>query len=324
MVAILNEISVVYENLLPLYAAGTVGSLTQSDDEELKKNLSQTTRVFNKLRAKTLFQETLEITKEIDEISLYISDSQSFFESLKGRLDEFERKYENFYQNRSQLNILKLINASEKLNLSLSAFSRFSSLVISSLEEPTNFLFTGNEKSLMILIDSDREISTFISKVNALKIIYDELCRVFEISTSEFPLKIIHLEFGSLWTKLFGESKVIALMTKFLEETAGYIYRNKTKEGKRKESSSKANELKQLLDLEHELKENGFDTTEMRESIQKASQMISQEYVNLLAGSNSVEVNGDKYSFSFDNPRNLFTTTKEPLQLEDGNQKDLN
>ena len=231
------------------------------------------------MRPGTIFREVSGVLlKEIDKIANYLSNPQDFFINFKSRLDEFEKEYEQYFADRSRSTTLKLINASEKLNVFLSAFHRLSSVIISSLEQSEEIVFTNNERSLTILVGSDSQFSTFISKATALKVIYEEMCRIFEVLTSEFPLKISHLEFGSFWVKLFGESKIIALMTKFLEETAGYFYRNKTKEGRRKETSSKAIELKQLLDLENELKEKGFDTTEMRESLQKASQVISQEY----------------------------------------------
>jgi hypothetical protein len=47
----------------------------------------------------------------------------------------------------------------------------------------------------------------------ALEQLYSLTAELLDVSPAEFPLTITHLEVGSLWIKLFGQSKVISMVT---------------------------------------------------------------------------------------------------------------
>jgi hypothetical protein len=71
-----------------------------------------------------------------------------------------------------------------------------------------------------------------IAKLVAVETLYDELSRLLNVSTSEYPLEITKMEVGSWWIKIFGESKIIALLTSLIETWIAYLHRNYTQEGK--------------------------------------------------------------------------------------------
>ncbi|MEK7723585.1 MAG: hypothetical protein AAB336_04500 [Acidobacteriota bacterium] len=320
-IAFASHASILYHRILPIYAARIDRELYTEEAKTFSDNLSNFEELLKELNAKDVFLEITDLQKDLNDLSSNLSVKGLLY-NLKSQLNVFEEYYETYFKERNTLNRLHLLNSSASLNIAASSFHEVTSFIILSINQNDKIPLNDNERSLAIFLDSDSQLTNFIIKITALKLIYEELCRIFDISTLEFPLKIIRLEYGSVWAKLFGESKIIALMTKFCEETASYFYRTKTAEGRRKENSVKATELKQLLDLENELKEKGFDTTKMREDIQKASQVISQEYLTLLSGSSSVEINGKEFNFNDGKSRNLFAITKEPLQLEDGSQKE--
>jgi hypothetical protein len=69
------------------------------------------------------------------------------------------------------------------------------------------------------------------------------------------------MEVGSLWLKIFGESKVIALLTRLIETGAGYLYRRFTTEGKIASIPRQVESVEAILRLTETLQEMGIDTT---------------------------------------------------------------
>jgi hypothetical protein len=112
------------------------------------------------------------------------------------------------------------------------------------------------------------------------------------------PLKIGKIESGSLWVKLFGESKVVALLTRFIEEGAEYLYRKFTIEGQISTIPRKIEVLDKVIGLRSSLQENGIDTAGLDDHIAKSGAIIGKDLNILLARQSSVRVNGRLTSVS--------------------------
>jgi len=174
-----------------------------------------------------------------------------------------------------------------------------------------------NESIVSIFLLSNNELSVFLAKIQSLERIYSELCRLMDISTSEYPLKIIKVEAGSLWVKLFGESKIITLLTDMIKSGVGYLHRNYTREGQLKSIPRQVEQYEAVLNLESKMRELGYDTSNMRESIKKSGVVIAKELSTLLGGESVVIVNEQTFSVGSAVDR-LIAEKSKTLLLEDG------
>jgi hypothetical protein len=130
-------------------------------------------------------------------------------------------------------------------------------------------------------------------------------------------LRVIKVESGSLWAKLLGESKVIALMTDLIRSGVGFIYRNFTKEGKLTSIPMSVEEIESVLTLEQRMRESGLDTTDMRESIRISGVVIAKQLNNLLSGEATVTINNQIHSVGSEMEK-LFIEQSKILLLEEG------
>src|SRR6266478_6015777 len=99
---------------------------------------------------------------------------------------------------------------------------------------------------------------------------------------------------------MFGESKVIGLLTSLIQSGASYMHRNFTNEGKIEAIPKKVSAVEEVLKLTEKLSANGIDTKAIQENIQKSAVIISQELNTLLAREPNVTINGESYSVGQD------------------------
>src|ERR1044072_2795784 len=151
-------------------------------------------------------------------------------------------------------------------------------------------------EQLDILFLSRSNLTNLIGKLSALECLYSELCRLLDVSTSEYPLELIKLEAGSIWLKVFGESRVISLITKFPESTTSYLYRNFTVEGKISAIPQNAQTIDALLQLSKRLEESGIDSAFLKENIKQSAIILGQQLNQFLAGEPNMNINGRKHS----------------------------
>jgi hypothetical protein len=117
----------------------------------------------------------------------------------------------------------------------------------------------GNSVLELKLI-SDHSAYELSRKLITLNTLYDELCALTGVSPLDYPLKVYQVEVGSLWIKIFGESKVISLCAKLISSAMSYVYSNYTDEGKFRTIPEKIEMVGSLLELSKKLKKEGEDT----------------------------------------------------------------
>jgi hypothetical protein len=188
-----------------------------------------------------------------------------------------------------------VVTAADRLTQDFRVLKLLENLIINNLVEPAE-RHEPERASLALFLASDANFEGFIGKLEALNAIYIELCELFQISAKELPLEIGKVESGSLWVKIFGESRIISSMISLIESTVQYLYRNFTKEGGMASIPKNVEVITSIVNLEHELKESGIDTTEIKEHIRKSSVLVARQLTRLLGGEPKVEVNGREYT----------------------------
>lgn len=182
-------------------------------------------------------------------------------------------------------------------------------------------MFEGNSE-LSISFSWTRDYQQLIAKLISISNLYSEVCTLLNISTSEYPMKVIRAEYGSLWLRLFGESKVITLLTTMIESGVSYLHRTFTNEGKVEAIPKKVSAVEEILQLSVKLEEAGIDTVAMKENIQKSAVIISRELNTLLLREPNVTINGKTYSVSQEGD-DKFLKEKLGLYLTAGDDAEL-
>lgn len=124
------------------------------------------------------------------------------------------------------------------------------------LDYPT---ISSNNSIIDIQILSEIEdLEKFYSFLKLLDKLYKDLCKTIDIQYNDYPLNIIKIESGSIWSKVFGNSKVIELIKDLLFGLANYIRDLQTGKIKRKQFENEIEKANLLLDLTKKAKESGM------------------------------------------------------------------
>lgn len=156
--------------------------------------------------------------------------------------------------------------------------------------EQQNIVPIGNS-TIELYLETECSIENIISKLQALNSIYLQLCNLIGSSAIDYPLTIQNLETGSLWIKVFGESKVISMCVKLISSFILYIYKNHTVEGKIEQTPIKLEILYKILELSKKLDEVGVDTKELNNSINDSTLVIAKDLNKLLSGTSNLAIN---------------------------------
>ncbi|MFJ2334211.1 hypothetical protein [Pseudomonas helleri] len=214
--------------------------------------------------------------------------------SLKQQIEDFSDLYDVFITNGIGPNALPVVLAAQVLNVKLQTF-------IQSLQMFDEFVCNHDvaasaEAPLTIWLPAHFDLKDFGQRLLAVNALYSELCMLLSVSESEYPLRISKIESGSLWAKVFGQSKVIDLLTSFIKDTASWMYRNHTTEGKVSAIPMKVEAIDALLGLSTKLEAAGIDTSAMNAHIQKSSFVIARDLAVLLDGQASITINNQTVS----------------------------
>ncbi len=150
--------------------------------------------------------------------------------------------------------------------------------------------------SLSLSLPESDDYSALVLRLIALGRLYSDICRLLGVSEESAPLKVIKVESGSLWVKVFGESRVLSLVAKFVESSAGFIYRKYTLEGKISMVPQNVDAVDKLIGLRKSLCDSGIDMGGMDQEIAAASIAIAKNLNQLLKEQASIKINGKTFS----------------------------
>jgi hypothetical protein len=271
----------------------------QKSTEYLAKVTEVTNRVVLDLKAGkpgnrfVLLDAWIKRVHDIEE-RLYESGNGQVAKPLTQSAQLFFQAYDDSVQSYGGLQARYLVIAAHELKSTLLTASSLTESIERSLM-PTVELDDKHE-TLSLLLHSTTSFRTVIVRLSSLLEMYDELCRLLDVSTTEYPLQIVKLESGSLWLQLFGESRVIRLVTEFIEETVSYLHRNFTREGQIQAIPKNAEAVVSLLNLSDRLAESGVATDVLRDNIHQSAIILSKQLTQLLANEPTVDVNEKTYS----------------------------
>lgn len=287
----------------------------------LRHNLdSGFSRSLRRPRSRILYADLEQILSELNALKAAYPGSSSQLDLLIQDVSDFVDQYESFLHNSTREDVLSLILKGQKLKRSFDTYTGLSRTVKGMVESVEDVPPEGYEELELLLI-SDSDYSNTLDKLTAVQKLYAELCSLLTVSTAEYPLIIHKLESGSLWLKIFGESKVIALLTKLIESGAGYLYRTFTTEGRLASIPRQVESVEAVLELSKRLEELGIDTTLIKDNVQKSAVVISSNLSTLLIGSPTIEINEKKFSVGDSVIERYLAESKRLLLGEGGDRK---
>jgi hypothetical protein len=267
-------------------------------------------------------------TAEIGEIFLEIANLKNLLEALKNTVDNsqenlienllfqlniYRNKYETVIKNRfSNESLIDLLKISGKIDIDFSNLIRWSNFLSLELQNQPDF-DTSNLLEFSIFLNSEYLYKEIVLKLQAIQNIYSEICQILGISEIDFPLRVVKVESGSLWVKVFGEPTAINFLIDVCKNTIAYFHRNFTKEGKIASIPRKTEAIENLLGFTQKLQDHGIDTTPMKENIRKSSLLITEEACKLLIGEAKVNLNNENFNISAEFKQRYISESKKYL-----------
>lgn len=244
-----------------------------------------------------------------------LNQENVFINNINSQITEFEDVYQKFIQDYSYSSTVELVNSGTNMFHSLKSIEDVTNLIEINLKN--NYEHDSSLGCFSLLLHSEYTYNDFITKLEILQKIYSELCFLLHISESDFPLRIAKIESGSLFVKIFGEPKVIQIISDLIKDTIGFLYRNTTTEGKIESIPRKTEAIESILKLREKLQEAGLEVDELNESIEKSAILIAEDLNGLLVGERGVELNGEILQAGNYKTQKLLGTSKG-YQLEGG------
>lgn len=284
----LNETYLGYEKVLtsksePL-SKETLGALGQAIDSTIAH--------LSGISSRSLFRE---IDSLVVSLNANLNIQNDLSGGLSGHIVVFSDAYDDYAGQPSQQKALRLLLIGHELYIRIQTYLDLSQSVIEDYSSSEKSPFEGEGEMLMILpvVETVEEAVTCLKSILA---IYGEICILAGISYQNYPLRLCRIDSGSLWIKLFGESRVISLVCKLIENAAKYAYRNYTDEGRAAAIPKKIDTLKEILGLSNSLEEAGIDTSALKQRLEKGAVALANEFNELIQGQKSISLNGKEIS----------------------------
>ena len=291
----------------------TGGDKASNAVNQLRNHLAQTRQKIGDVKPRSFFASLEQLQTEIKQAKEYGFNDLSQLDEIENKLDTFSHTYETYIESYSPQSAGSMVVEARSLSALLDGFRKGLGFYLANIESEVPELEDGRE--LSIVLPSTMTLSEFIDKLKSIEVIYNELCMLTKVSSSEFPIQILKIESGSLWAKVFGNSKVIALLTSLIESGAGFVYRNFTTEGKLVSIPKKVESVEAVLELSKKLEEQGIDIKELNDHISKSSVMVAKELNRLISGQPEIVINNSKLSIGDEIQKKLIETNA-PLKLE--------
>lgn len=289
-ITVVSELAKAADGMTDFIKRISLGGSSQNDGAaHLHNHLARVHQATSSISQRQFFKALEHFQSALSQFQPAQSQNSDLIPDLRHEIERFSDLYDVFITNGSGVNALPVILAARDLN------NKFLTLM-GSLQMVDEFV--GNhdiagsaEAALAIWLPAHFDLGDFARRLLAVQGLYSELCMLLSVSESEHPLRVSKIESGSLWAKLFGESRVIGLLVSFVQATASWMYRNFTAEGKVSAIPLKIEAIDALLGLTSRLKEAGINTSEMEAHIEKSAFKISRDLTALLDGQASITVN---------------------------------
>lgn len=210
----------------------------------------------NKYEPYDLFTEIQSLINSFEEIEIFkISSKQSIETDIKTLVNLQTQAFSV----KKFTEIFSFISFCNQFLNKLERYKYTSEIFLEKLDLTDIELPTENQLIDIQIINSNKNLDEFSSFLTFIDKLYQDLSKAFVIHYSEFPLTIVKIESGSIWSKLFGHEKLIDLIKELLFGIGRYIRDLQTGVIDREKFENRISKAGLVLDLMNKAKEYGVD-----------------------------------------------------------------
>jgi hypothetical protein len=302
------------KHLLAIAQGG--GTSISENASAAHSRMASLTDITKDVNVRSLFREIENLQTELSSALVEGLDESKYIIEPINMLDEFADAYNNYVVRQAGVNALPLLIVARRLRQTLANLRSFLNHLSSNFSGLLNR--QADETEFSMVLSNIADVNDFTRKISALSDLYQEICHVLNISIASHPLRIGKIESGSLWTRLFGDTRAIGLMLDLIESSVRYFHRNYTTEGKIAAIPKKIESLDAILQFSNRLKESGADVTALNESLAKNAASITSSLNELVSNQPVVELNGQVLSVTNEIEKYLLQQVATPKLSYDG------
>lgn len=245
--------------------------------------------------------------KEIVEVKeKYKFENEQYIDKLVQCIENVLSSHQAFFQATPKtvtyrVSAYQLGVAAEELAVQFSLTISFYKKIIKELSAGGELLSENENIITLQFLDVKFTYDEFLIISQAINNIYEQLKGGFG-KENALPLTIIKIETGSLLEKLMGEKNIIEAIGKILNHVIDTLYRKLSVEGRLLRQTDCLTCINEALSTTAELKERGWDVSEIEQNLHGACTEISKEIYNITSTignrSNCIVIGGTEHSMT--------------------------
>ncbi|CAK2690066.1 conserved hypothetical protein [Vibrio crassostreae] len=170
-----------------------------------------------------------------------------------------------------------------------------------------------NTLQLELYLANVPSLKQFGIKLVALDDMYAELSNLFNISLSDHPIIIEHIEDGSLLARISGNPLIVGILTTVIGVSSTYYIENYPANKEIVEIKEKVETLDSMFELSKKLQQEGYNVDDMQDNINRSLKKLAKSSDLLLSDQPSIEVNDKVYQMDEQNSTKLLEQSKQKL-----------
>ncbi|MET2901638.1 hypothetical protein ABXV22_25580 [Vibrio rotiferianus] len=169
---------------------------------------------------------------------------------------------------------------------------------------------SDTEHHLELYLSHVPSLKQFGIKLQILDEMYGEICHLCDFSLIDHPIIIDHIENGSLLARISGHPLIVGIILQIIGSSATYFITNYPVKNEIVEMKETVATLDDMFELTQKLESEGYDVTQMQDSIQLTLKKMSKSVEILLSDQPTIEVNEKVFELSPEHSQKLIEETK--------------
>ncbi len=294
---------------------------TQSDQETIvrqeKTKVVQTiSRAIEADKRQTKMRHLLRCTIVIEQLVTDIIDRNPndskiklLFSDFIDYMDRFLEQHESYRVSFSPHNVYTLSVTADRLMMSIRGLTLAIDTILDNyLPEASN-----DEPHLELYLSHVPSLKQFGTKLQLIDDMYIELCNLCDLSLTDNPIVIEHIENGSLLARISGNPLVVGILLQVLGSSATYFITNYPANNEMVEMKETVATLDDMFELSQKLKDEGYEVDGMQDNIHRSLKKLAGSAEELLNDQPTIEVNEKVFELDGSNKTKLLEESKRKL-----------
>nr|WP_319998877.1 hypothetical protein [uncultured Draconibacterium sp.] len=273
--------------------------------------------IINKYEPYDLFTEIQSLISSFEEIDIFQTVAQQPIELDIKTLINLQTQA---FSVKKFDEIFSFVSFCDQFLHKLEKYKYTAEIFLSNLDLSESELPENNQLIDIQVISALNNLEEFSSFLLFIDNLYQGLSKAFVIHYNDFPLKIVKVESGSIWSKLFGHEKLIELIKDLLFGLGKYIRDLQTGQIDREKFENKIKKAGLVLDLVDKAKSVGLDEKN-QVLIEKIFNQSITDIAKLLPKTTTEIMVDNKKLLNLDETETKAIEGKKPLMLNDKNEE---